>query len=187
MSRSSRGRIVKSSIFIVTEGETEERYFYEFKQHYRCSGIQIKKIKPCSQEIVNNAKRQYEDFKSRKKRFNIRLVIIIDKDELSEDQFNSVCFQAEQDNIELVLSNKSFEVWLLAHFEPVSASVLSISTLKSKLTNHLGCEYKKGNQGQIKKILKNYENAIENTTAISQISYKTQCTNVAEFCEKIRI
>ena len=57
MSRASKGKRAKRSFYIITEGETEKRYFLELKQEYRDIAVTIKKINPCSSQILNTAKR----------------------------------------------------------------------------------------------------------------------------------
>lgn len=180
MSRTPRGRRAKKQIFIVTEGESEERYFSRFRQLYRCTGVKIKRINPCGAQIIHNANRFFRANGPQSK--NSKNVIVIDKDALTEDEFNSVLISAEKYNISVIFSNISFEVWLLAHFQAIHSGTISLTQLKLYLTRHLGQEYKKGDVGQINKILENYYNAVDNTEGIAKISYTEQCTNVRELC-----
>ncbi len=184
MSRISKGKSAKKSFFIITEGESEERYFSLFRQFYRCSGVKIKKINPCSGQIINKAKVHWQREGVSSSKYSKRIVII-DRDSLSEVEFNNIRKKALDENIDIVFSNESFEVWLLAHFEDVTKGRISLTELKRRLTNYLGQEYKKGDIGQIKTILRYYDRAIENTKNVNEISYHEQCTNVSRLCQEI--
>ncbi|WP_289087372.1 RloB family protein [uncultured Veillonella sp.] len=182
MSRSSLKRKSKQAICIVTEGKTEVVYFNKFKQEYNCSNIRVHQIKPCGNpQIVDRAMVLFKKSSS-----EIKRVLVIDKDALTQQDFNTICSKADEKGIMIVFSNHAFEVWLLAHFEEMSSGVQSIQRVKQKLTEHLKQEYKKGNNGQISSILKQYDNAVTNTKNITDISYEHQCTNVALLCEEMK-
>lgn len=89
MSRLSKGKRAKKSFFIITEGETEERYFSEFKQKQRCSGITIKRVNPCSRQIISKAKSVWRNEGFSLSNYN-KQVIVIDKDALTEDDFHAI-------------------------------------------------------------------------------------------------
>ena len=185
MSRSPKGKKAKKSFFIITEGETEKRYFSEFKQKYRCSAVSIEKINPCSGQILNVAKRVWKNKRYSLSKYNKR-AIIVDKDALSENEFDDILRAAKDENIEIFFSNCTFEVWLLAHFEPITRGLLSANELKRRLSNYLQGEYKKGDKGQLSTIVSCYEQAIANTRNVGNISFQTQCTNVGELCQDLR-
>lgn len=185
MSRAPKGKRAKKSFYIITEGETEARYFSEFKQKYRCSAVNIKKIKPCSGQILNAAKRVWKNERVASSRYN-KQAIIIDKDALSENEFNHILRAAKDENIEVIFSNSTFEVWLLAHFESITSGLLSVNDLKKRLSSYLRGEYKKGDKGQLSTIVSYYEQAIVNARNVSNISYHTQCTNVGNLCQSLR-
>ena len=184
MSRLSKGKRAKKSFFIITEGETEERYFSEFKQKQRCSGITIKRVNPCSRQIISKAKSVWRNEGFSLSNYN-KQVIVIDKDALTEDDFHAILRQAVDSKIEVVFSNSAFEVWLLAHFEPITRGFLSANELKRRLSNHLTSEYKKGDIRQLRAIVKHFTQAFENTRNVSSISYDTQCTNVGDLCQRM--
>lgn len=185
MSRLPKGKKAKQSFYIITEGETEERYFSVFKQKYRCSAVNIKKIKPCSSQILNVAKRVWKNERVTSSRYN-KQVIIIDKDALSENEFHRILRGAKDENIEVIFSNSTFEVWLLAHFESITSRLLSANELKNRISNYLRGEYKKADKGQLSTIVSYYEQAIVNARNVSNISYHTQCTNVGNLCQLLR-
>lgn len=184
MSRASKGKRAKRSFYIITEGETEKRYFLELKQEYRDIAVTIKKINPCSSQILNTAKRVWKNEGFTLSNYN-KQVIVIDKDALTEDDFHAILRQAVDSKIEVVFSNSAFEVWLLAHFEPITRGFLSANELKRLLSNHLTGEYKKGDIRQLRAIVKHFTQAFENTRNVSSISYDTQCTNVGDLCQRM--
>lgn len=184
MSRLSKGKRAKKSFYIITEGETEERYFSEFRQEGRCSGVKIKRVKPCSNQILSAAKRVWKKERFTLSNYN-KQIIVIDKDALTEDDFHAILRQAVDSKIEVVFSNSAFEVWLLAHFEPITRGFLSANELKRRLSNHLTGEYKKGDIRQLRAIVKHFTQAFENTRNVSSISYDTQCTNVGDLCQRM--
>ena len=112
-------------------------------------------------------------------------VIVIDKDALTKDDFDTILRQAVDSKIDVVFSNSAFEVWLLAHFELITKGFLSANELKKRLSNYLGGEYKKGNVSQLRAIVKHFTQALENTRNVSSISYDTQCTNVGNLCQRM--
>lgn len=184
MSRGPKKKRIKKVFYIVTEGETEECYISEFTQKYRCSAVKIKKIKPCGAEIIHRASDVWKHDKN--KGLNpVPKVIVIDKDSLTEEGFNSILEDAKNKGIRVFFSNSAFEVWLLAHFEPITKGFLSANELKKRLSNYLRGDYKKGNVSQIRAIVKYSTQAFQNTRNVSSISYHTQCTNVGDLCQRM--
>lgn len=112
-------------------------------------------------------------------------VIVIDKDALTKDDFDTILKEAVDSKIEVVFSNSAFEVWLLAHFEQITKGLLSANELKKRLSNYLRGDYKKGNPSQLRAIVKYFTQAFENTRNVSSISYHTQCTNVGDLCQRM--
>ena len=183
MSREPKGKQAKKVFYIITEGETEKRYILKFKQMFRCSAVNIEKINPCGKQIINRATSYWKG----KRIYDKELKgIIIDKDALTEEEFNSILTDARSKKIEVFFSNCTFEVWLLAHFEPITRGVLSSAELKEKLSRYLSQEYKKGDMGQLRKIAVHFDQAIENTKNVCEVSYHTQSTNIGTLCQRLR-
>ena len=185
MSREPKGKRAKKSFYIITEGETEERYFSEFRQEHRYSAVKIKRIKPCGAQIIHRASDVWKHEKNNKSNPRHKC-IIIDKDALTEEEFNSILNDATSKGIEVFFSNCTFEVWLLAHFEPITRGIHSSVKLKEKLSRYLSQEYKKGDVGQLRKIAVHFEQAIENTKNVCELSYHGQCTNVGKLCQNLQ-
>ncbi|WP_127161359.1 RloB family protein [Veillonella sp. VA137] len=200
MSRKPIGKRTKKVFYIITEGKTEESYISEFTQKYRCSAVKIKKIKPCGAQIIHRASEVWKHDKNKglnpelkggviDKDNRLNLIskgIVIDKDRLTEEEFNSIKEEAKSKGIGVFFSNSAFEVWLLAHFEPITKAVLSSAELKEKLSRYLSQEYKKGDAKQLRKIAAHFNQAIKNTKNVCEVSYHTQCTNVGQLCLSLR-
>ena len=185
MSREPKGKRAKKVFYIVTEGETEKRYISEFTQKDRCSAVRIKKINPCGAQIIHRASEFWKHEENYRKNPGPR-GIVIDKDALTREELNSILKDATDKKIEVFFSNSTFEVWLLAHFEKITKGMLSTEKLREKLTKHLDREYKKGDTGQLRKIAKHFDQAVENTKDVCEVSYNTQCTNVGKLCQILR-
>lgn len=185
MSRKPKGKRAKKVFYIITEGKTEESYISEFTQKYRCSAVRINKIKPCGAQIIHRASEVWKKTKNYRSNPGPK-GIIIDKDALTEDEFNSILKEASNKEIEVFFSNSTFEVWLLAHFENITKGILPTAKLKEKLSRYLMQEYKKGDAGQLSKMVEHFEQAVKNTENVCELSYYTQCTNVGRLCQNLR-
>ena len=62
-------------------------------------------------------------------------------------------------------SNEAFELWYVLHFEYRNTG-MSRSQYKSRLTNHLGEEYKKNDSNMYGKLADKQQNAIRNATRL---------------------
>jgi len=77
---------------------------------------------------------------------------------------------------------------LLAHFEKLTKRPTSPADgklFKSKLTKVLNQEYKKGDYKQLEKLIANYEKAVENANAVSEVDFGYQCTTVGVMIEAV--
>ncbi|VEU59227.1 RloB domain-containing protein [Mesomycoplasma neurolyticum] len=76
----------------------------------------------------------------------------------------------KKENINIIFSNIDFEIWLLAHFKKIDSEskIYSRSELNEELGEYLKKKYKKSNIEQLKKIVENWEQAIQNTKDISK-------------------
>ncbi|RJY51037.1 RloB domain-containing protein [Veillonella atypica] len=120
--------------------------------------------------------------------------IIIDRDNISRAEFEHIQREANQrQNVELIFSNVAFEVWLLAHYQNMTARPVDADTDNARyrrvLSNCLNEPYKKGNSVQLDRIISSAEHPIEtafnNTSAIQELSYDNQCTNVGPFLRQL--
>lgn len=74
---------------------------------------------------------------------------------------------AKREGIQLALSNPSFEVWLIAHFQRIAQAFLDSSAAETFLTDrcwrvHFGCAYEKGASDLYTRLAPNVDAAIQN-------------------------
>lgn len=139
--RKRDNRATVKTIFLVTEGkETERLYFKKFRKR----GRNVKILFPDSKctdpiNIVNYAvKLSKGKLISNGESFDPgdEIWCIFDVDDIKESALQIAKKLADQNNIEIILSNPSFELWYLLHYEPVSFS-LSNDDLMKKLKRYV--------------------------------------------------
>lgn len=144
-----------STCLILTEGEeTEVNYFSNIRDNinfrYRKNEIQINfpiKVQGLARStsvLVNEAikKKNAENFGD--------VWVVFDKDD--NEDFDSAIKLAKDNNINVAWSNESFELWILLHFQNLSASI-GREHYKEKLNNHFRNENLNG--GHYDKNIKN--------------------------------
>ncbi len=117
-------------IVIACEGsETEPRYFAALKAAFQKSNLQVEILsrKEWGIAATNSAAKHVIECLNRfKKQYNIakddELWILLDgdKDNFSEGQLSEIAQLCTQKKYNLALSNPTFEVWLLLHFENIA-------------------------------------------------------------------
>lgn len=184
--RKKRNIPPKHVTYIFVEGETEEAYFKELKQKYNAGSTQIIRKLSGGGDYVDQAERQVNastDVPDNK-------VLIFDTNHKKSPYIKVLLKKAQTRGYEFGYSNTCFELWLLAHFEQVSQSLITEKNLKIKLNNYVTTgEYKKANPNQIARIVETVEEAINNSKSISSININSlnlgfQFTTVGEIVEK---
>ena len=84
-----------------------------------------------------------------------------------EATLNEAITRARQENIRLFLSNPSFEVWLIAHFERLTRDFADGGAAETYLTQthwrkHFHCDYEKGDAQLYDKLADRVNNALDN-------------------------
>ena len=117
-------------IVIACEGsETEPRYFQALRTHFQKSGLRVEildrkdwgidKTKSAAKyviECLNGFKRTYH----LDKHDELWLLLDRDKDNFSEAQLSKIAQLCVQKKYHLAVSNPTFELWLLFHFENIA-------------------------------------------------------------------
>jgi hypothetical protein len=83
---------------------------------------------------------------------------------------------AEKNNLKLAISTRSFEVWLLLHFQYFSRP-LTQNDLEAELSDHLGFRYDKSKKGMEKAsplLYENYTIAISNAKQLEAENIKNE-------------
>ena len=194
MARQSKSRVKQLKNLLIVDGDTEERYFKNILQRYNMSAKDVKQVAPSGGNAVTFALSEAHSFESAMRKRYENYYIIIDRDYLSRDEFERIRREADQmQNVELIFSNVAFEVWLLAHYQRMTSRPVDANSdndiYKQNLDNYLDASYKKGDGVQLDKIISSAKHPIDtafsNTSAIQELSYDNQCTNVGPFLRQL--
>lgn len=194
MARQSRGKVKQLKNLLIVDGETEEVYFKNILQRYNMSAKDVKQVAPSGGNAVTSALSEAHSFESAMRKRYENYYIIIDRDYLSRDEFERIRREANQmHNVELIFSNVAFEVWLLAHYQRMTARPIDADVdnarYRRELSNCLNEPYKKGDSVQLDRIISSAEHPIDtafnNTITIQELSYDYQCTNVGPFLRQL--
>ncbi|GFH39971.1 RloB family protein [Pseudolactococcus insecticola] len=188
MTRNKKGKKGKRKIFILVEGKTEQMYFDCLRQQLRLSNVKIKTtvMKNSGRTWIEKAKLLIENDPSFRRDKATEVFVVFDKDEFTSNELKQMFKRAEEENFGIGFSNATFEIWLLAHFEAVTAKVLSKAAITNKLEVHLKNDYIKADSDQLDKMIKNLDLAVKNARSISEINFESQSTNIGELISNIR-
>lgn len=194
MARQSKSKVKQLKNLLIVDGETEEVYFKNILQRYNMSAKDVKRVSPSGGQAVSSGMSEARSFETAMRKQYSNYYIIIDRDYLSRDEFERIRREANQmQNVELIFSNVAFEVWLLAHYQNMTARPVDADADNDRyrrvLSNYLDTPYKKGDSVQLDKIISSAEHPIEtafnNTSAIQELDYDYQCTNVGPFLRQL--
>lgn len=138
--RISSTRIVKQSFLIVCEGEnTEPDYFNAF----RLTSANVKAVGQgiSTTRLVQKAMSIKNDERSKGNVYD-QYWVVFDKDDFTNNDFNSAITLAESNGIKVAYSNQAFELWFLLHCRLIQGA-MHRSQYASKLNEHLDFEYSK--------------------------------------------
>lgn len=194
MARQSKSKVKQLKNLLIVDGDTEERYFKNILQRYNMSAKDVKKVSPSGGQALSSGMSEARSFETAMRKQYSNYYIIIDRDYLSRDEFERIRREANQmQNVELIFSNVAFEVWLLAYYQNMTARPVDADAdndwYRRVLSNYLGAPYKKGDGIQLDKIISSAEHPIDtafnNTSAIQELDYDYQCTNVGPFLRQL--
>lgn len=193
MSRSRRGRKLKPRILFFVEGETEKAYFDSLAQKYRMTATRtIKILNNSGCDWIDKTKNMISNNSKLKPDSKTKVFIIFDKNDNTPKEISKMIEKAKNLNLnnamcKVGMSNSSFEVWLLAHYQKINSTVKNQNELYQDLTKHLKKKYIKANRRQIENILKDDKvlDAIRNTEYVANISASKQSTNVGNIINDI--
>lgn len=194
MARQTEGIPKKFKNLFIVDGITEEKYFNTIFQRYKLSATEVKRISNSgNMAVIQGLSEAHGKEEAEGKTYDY-YYIVIDRDELTESDYDKICRDlASQPNVQLVFSNIAFEVWLLAHYDTMTArpvdQLKDREDLKRVLGKKLGVKYKKGDTKQLYKIMAHSNHSIElplkNTKNISRINMAYQCTNVGVILSQV--
>jgi len=189
--RKSSSRGVKAKLLIMCGGETEKKYFDQFKNKYRddlkkvnVETVKHKRDNPYALVEAATSKEGYDE-----------IWVVFDKDDFLD--FDKAIKFAEKAGINCAFSNEAFEYWFLLHFEN-KTRLVSRPELNKLLTKALGTGYTKAGDAQVKVILENLE-VLEEAERRAQVGHEKHmkesgkspsnwcsCTTVYQLTKKLR-
>lgn len=193
MSRDRKKRQLKPRIFFFVEGKTEKVFFEALSQHYRLAAAKTIKIMDASGlDWVDKASSMMKNDPRLRPDDHTQVFIIFDKDDFTKQKINQMMKKADRLSqkmmtCQLGFSNRSFEVWLLAHYQVMTSRIESQVVLNQKLSKVLGTTYIKGNSRQMEHILaddKVYQ-AIDHTKKIVTITTEQQAKNIGRIVDTV--
>lgn len=188
MARQKKKRPSKKMVYIFVEGVTEKTYFDALRQKLRLTSVkmEILKLDNAGCNWVEKSLNQMRNNPNYRRDSNTEVFVVFDKDQLKKAQFETMLSLAKINDISIIFSNISFELWLLAHFEPITTANYSLRKTIEKLNQHLSEKYIKANVKQIDRLIDNYSSAILNTNTVLNVTYDNQGTNVAKMINKLK-
>ena len=147
--RKSQIRDPFKRVIIAMEGNrTEPAYFEEIKRRYKASTLNIVLLTRSPADTRSAPMHVIEQLSRYKQQNKVKqtdeLWLVIDKDRWPEQQLSEVAAKCSTNRYELGLSNPCFEIWLVLHYEDLSAlsETEKVSLCSSKHTKARWAETK---------------------------------------------
>lgn len=189
MARKAKNLPERKIIHVYTEGITEKKYFTKFKSTNEARKKINVEVKAFTGEKQGLPLMNYVDGKfshTKKSEKPDEIYIIFDKDELSNEEV-ATCIKAFP-NYQIGLSNRSFELWLVLHFQKVT-SYKNQKELEDLLTTALGEKYVKANEEQLEIIIKEIATAHKNAIDFGELKLenfkKNPYTNLSQVIRRM--
>jgi RloB-like protein len=142
-SRKRKFKEVGTKVVIICEGETEKIYFEAIRKSRRLSTVKIEVVNPDytdPEHIVKTAIARRNELLREKRWFaKDEMWAVYDGDEHKDaniNNWNNAIQLANQGNIRLGISNPSFELWYLLHYQDQNAAIHRDETTR-RLKLHL--------------------------------------------------
>jgi len=184
-------RKIRDKVLIMCSGETEKKYFDQFKLKYKDElksvNVEIVKHKrdnPYAMAEAGASKEGYDE-----------VWVVFDKDDFPD--FNKAIDFARKANINCAFSNEAFEYWFLLHFEN-RTGLVPRSELNKLLTKALGTEYEKASESLTSAMLEKLE-VLEEAERRAQVGHEKHiresgrnpsdwcsCTTVYQLTKRLR-
>jgi len=162
----------KKTFLLFVEGSTEAVYFESLRQLTEFRNSDYKLVVENCEELNNLLQLTLNPTARQKKKIDSASEVgfIFDKDHLGFNDFQKLLSKYKR----LGFSNPKFELWLLAHFEPLKEQYGDvIKSLENYLKNYEKAEYR------IADLAKSYETAISNSEKFNSLKFDEVSTSVA--------
>lgn len=179
MARKTNTRNTRDEFVIITNGkESEVNYFELLKKHKSIYKVKVLFHNGDPIRLVNEAMKYISN--------SNQVWVVFDMDNTHfENRFVPAINQATKSGVKFAISNLSFEVWLISHFERVD-KYLTMDDLEKILNKYLHSkgykrEYNKADKNMLNDyFINNYQKAVENSKAVYQIKKLDHIKNFGE-------
>ncbi len=160
-----RKRVEKKAVLIALEDTKSSKYYFQklLQDKGLIGAVTIASHRGTNPKNVLQAIKDYKE-KNPRKIFE-KEWILIDKDDWGKDEFNGIIDTARKTNICVAFSNEAYELWLLLHFERITAFT-NRKKLNSKLSkyfnNNFKISYEKSARDIYQLIIDRQQDAIKN-------------------------
>lgn len=188
LKRESRGRPEKTTVLIVGEGqETEPNYFRGLRDEPDVRSkfaVTVKKGHGFSPEaVVEEALKHKGRAEERRQEYDEVWCVLDVEGPEKRDSLNKAAALAEENDINLCLSNPCFEIWLLSHFARRGRSYRDCAAVIVELSkhwqDHCNCEYRKNDEQIYVRICDLTSTAIANAQWVRE-THHTGTASVAD-------
>lgn len=159
-SRKKPVRSPKTRLLIVCGGQaTEVNYFNSFPVDTQVRRIDIKACAkdPCT--IVQRVAKLRDRAEKEGTPYN-QVWCVFDKDDFTDENFNSAVHMAEEERLRVAWSNQAFELWYCLHFDYIDGA-LHRRQYAAQLVGRLG-SYRKNDRAMYEKLISRQEDALRN-------------------------
>jgi hypothetical protein len=166
-----RGETRKRFLIVCEGKKTEPNYFDGFQNELRTTAfLKIEPAGMVSLSLVKKAKRLKDDDGEYK---NDEVWCVFDRDFKSENNnqqnFNAAIKLAQENKINLAVSNDAFELWFLLHYEYYSSATHRTNLYKRLChQTRLGTKYKKNSKDMYEKLKEKQPQGIQNAKKLWQ-------------------
>lgn len=178
--RRENKRAKKRVLLVLCEGtKTEKVYFTALAKKYRDTSIQLKFVdnnKTDPVNLVKKAKEKYREYDLNREDGDI-CYVVFDKDANTCEKINDALKNTSKgkEEVKLIFSNPSFEMWYLLHFE-YTTSCSNAQEMITKLSKHIS-NYSK-TKDYFKMLEPHTDTAIKNAKKLEDYYSDTK------YCEK---
>ncbi|MDR0199819.1 MAG: RloB family protein [Streptococcaceae bacterium] len=169
-------RRIKKIFTLFVEGQTEKIYFDSLNQldFVRDSNYRLNVIDCAGADKL--LKIAFGKKKKREFGQSDKVAFVVDKDQMTKAEFDLLV------GLPYIIgfSNPQFEIWLLAHFEPLKESYSDVVvSLRKYMPN-----YQKASP-EISNLVKDYQKALKNTEKQSEAKFEQVSTSIVKIIEVI--
>ncbi len=163
-SRKKAVRSPKTRILIVCGGQaTEVNYFKSFPVDTQVRQIDIKACAKDPYKIVQQVVKLRHRAEKEGAPYN-QVWCVFDKDDFTDENFNSAVHMAEEERLRVAWSNQAFELWYCLHFDYIDGA-LHRSQYAAQLAGRFG-SYRKNDRAMYGKLISRQEDALRNARKV---------------------